>query len=79
MYQRPIPNPVPSAAIHNVDIAGSAPVRSETREAAQNAVANSEEIVAKKPIHAIQNFAPSSPLCFGADKSRVSSIFPLPK
>ena len=44
--QRPKPIPVPRVAIHKMDIAASAPVLSIIKVAAQNAVANSDEIEA---------------------------------
>ena len=69
MNQRPIPKPVPRAATHNVEKAAEAPVRFDKSAADQNEVANSEEIVAKKPNQATQNLIPNLPLCLGASKS----------
>ena len=66
MNHRPIPNPVPSAATQMVEKAAPVSVRSDSKAALQKEVANSEEIVAKKPNHAIQNFAPNFPFCLGA-------------
>ena len=59
--QRPSPIPVPSAAITRVEIAGVESVRSITRAAAQNDVANSLEIIATKPSQEIQNLKESFP------------------
>ena len=63
MNQRPIPKPVPSAAIHNVEKAADAPVRLDKSAADQKEVANSDEIVAKNPNQATQNLNPNLPHC----------------
>ena len=55
--------PIPKAIMAIVEMAAVASVLSLTRAAAQNAVANSVEIVAINPIQVIQKAAESFPLC----------------
>ena len=69
MNHRPIPKPVPRAATHNVEKAAEELVRLDKSAADQKDVANSDEIVAKNPNHAIQNLIPNLPLCLGASQS----------
>ena len=60
--------PVPSATTATVEIAAVEPTRSRKSAADQNDVANSLDIHATKPIHAIQKVRESFPLC-GPDSS----------
>ena len=71
--------PVPRATIATVDIAAVDSTRSLSNAAAQNEVANSLEMQATKPNHAIQKLRESFPPC-GPSSSGTwsSSSFSLP-